>query len=105
MHDALLMRVVYRPGHRFQQFGGDARRLWFAAGEVGQRLALDQLERDIGMPVLLTDVEDLHDVGMRQPGHDLGLRRNARDDSPRRGRRPGSSSSATNRLSRRSRAL
>ena len=24
--------------------------------------------------MLLTDVEDLHDVGMRQPSHDLGLR-------------------------------
>ena len=25
MHDALLVRVVYRPGHHFQQFGGDVR--------------------------------------------------------------------------------
>ncbi len=50
-----------------------------AAGELGQRLALDQLERNKGMPVLLTDIEDLHDVGMCQPRHDLGLGAKTRD--------------------------
>ncbi len=79
MHNALLMRVVDRPRHRFQQLGGKPRRLWFATGEFSQRLSLDELEGNIGTPVLLADVKDLRNVGMLQPSHHLGLRAKPRE--------------------------
>ncbi len=73
MHDALLVRVMHGVCHLFNQFRGKSRRLWFAVCKFGERSSFDQLERQIGMPVLLADVKDLNDARMLQTSDRLGL--------------------------------
>jgi hypothetical protein len=71
--DALLVRRLHRPGQRLDQPGRRPRRQRRAAQLAVEAAALDQLQREVGQPLVLADLVDLHDVRVLQAGHRLGL--------------------------------
>ncbi len=64
MHDASLMRSVYRPGKRRGHRRGRPPKLRTAAQGGGETAPLQQLERNVRQAPDLTDVVDLDDIRM-----------------------------------------
>ena len=80
-----LVGVVQRPGQRLDQAGG-LLRAPRAVGQGGRHAAaIDVFEREERVPLVLADLENLHDVGMLQPGDRLGLDTETGDLLERRG--------------------
>src|SRR5579883_2951888 len=78
MHDALLMGGVYGTRQRLDQPRGLLRRLRLALQLIGQAAAGDQLQREVRLPLMLTHLEDLHDVRVLQASDRLRFRTEAR---------------------------
>ena len=78
VQDAALVRVVYRPCHRYQELSGPALLVFAAHGPrlMGQGLgqaAAKQFHAEIGVPVVLAVLVDRHDVRVVQVGDRLRL--------------------------------
>ncbi len=78
MNDAALMREIHGPGQTAGDRGRPNGRQRFAAERLKERLAFDIFEGQIGQPLVLADLKDLHDVGMLKPARRLGFAAEAR---------------------------
>src|SRR5262245_2735476 len=67
MDDALLVRVVNGAGQRFDQCRSLNRRKGTLAQPVLKRGSGDILQHEKGLVVLITDFQDLDNIGMAQP--------------------------------------
>jgi chemotaxis protein methyltransferase CheR len=73
VHNALLVGRLHGPGQGLDQLGGPARRLGRAAQPVGEAAALDVLQGEVRVTLVLADLVDLHHVGVLEPGRRLAL--------------------------------
>jgi hypothetical protein len=67
------MGVVNRPGQDLNQLGGSAGRLRLGGQFRLQGTALEQLQRQERLALVLADLENLDDVGMLEPGIGKGF--------------------------------
>src|SRR5262245_46420204 len=74
MNNAALVGVMHGLCELFNDLGSRFRRLRLASQRLIKASTSDVLQHAVGPAVVLTDLEDLHDVRMRQAGRGLDLR-------------------------------
>ncbi len=70
--------MLDRSGQRLDELGRLTGRLRRAVQLLVEAAAAHELQRDVGLALVLADLEDLHDVGVLQPRHRRGLGPEAR---------------------------
>src|SRR4029077_10996211 len=68
MDDSALMNRGHRPSQRLDQVSCDRRWLWYSSGLLGEIGSIDVFHDKIRQALMLTDLIDLEEFGMMEPG-------------------------------------